>query len=137
MFFSQNSWRFIQAKFFKRSYLRSFIQAKLLKARQLENFLPVNFPNKLENRRSPPKTFFRKGTLKICSKFTEEHATLLALQLYWNHTLAWTFSRKFAAYIQNTFLQEHLWRIASGKIHLNSQKIKTVVSLLFGNFAIN
>ena len=25
------------------------------------------------------------------------------LQLYWNHTLAWVFSCKFAAYFQNTF----------------------------------
>ena len=27
----------------------------------------------------------------------------------WNRTLAWLFSRKFAAYIQNTFLEEHLY----------------------------
>ena len=26
---------------------------------------------------------------------------------------AWVFSCKFAAYFQNTFLQEHLWRAAS------------------------
>ena len=26
----------------------------------------------------------------------------VALQLYWNHTLAWVFSYKFAAYFQNT-----------------------------------
>ena len=25
-------------------------------------------------------------------------------QLYWNHTSAWVFSGKFAAYFQNTFL---------------------------------
>ena len=34
----------------------------------------------------------------------------VALQLYWDHTSAWVFSWKFAAYFQNTYLQEHLWR---------------------------
>ena len=32
------------------------------------------------------------------------------LQLYWNRTSAWVFSCKFAAYIQNTFFYEYLWR---------------------------
>ena len=36
------------------------------------------------------------------------------LQLYWNHTSAWVFNCKFAAYFQNTFYQEHLWKAASG-----------------------
>ena len=27
----------------------------------------------------------------------------VAKQFYWNHTLAWVLSRKFAAYFQNTF----------------------------------
>ena len=36
-----------------------------------------------------------------------------ALQLYWNHTLAWVLSSKFAAYFQNTFSLEHLWVAAS------------------------
>ena len=36
----------------------------------------------------------------------------VALQLYWNHISAWVFSCKFAAYFQNTFLQQHLWRAA-------------------------
>ena len=36
------------------------------------------------------------------------------LQLYWNHTPSWVFSCKFAAYFQNTFSEEHLWRVASG-----------------------
>ena len=30
-----------------------------------------------------------------------------------NHTSIWVFSCKFAAYFQNTFSQEHLWRAAS------------------------
>ena len=29
--------------------------------------------------------------------------SVIAKQLYWNHTSAWVFSRKFAAYFQNTF----------------------------------
>ena len=37
----------------------------------------------------------------------------VAMQLYWNCTSAWVFSRKFAAYFQNTFSQEHLWIPAS------------------------
>ena len=36
----------------------------------------------------------------------------VTLQLYWNHTSAWVFSCKFAAYFQNTFSQEHLWKAA-------------------------
>ena len=32
----------------------------------------------------------------------------VGLQLYGNHTSAWVFSCKFAAYFQNTFYQEHL-----------------------------
>ena len=51
-----------------------------------------------------------RGALKIYSKFTGK-------QLYWNHTSAWVFSCKFAAYFQNTFswenLWEHLWVAAS------------------------
>ena len=37
----------------------------------------------------------------------------VAKQLYWNHTSAWVFSCKFAAYFQKTSTQEHLWRAAS------------------------
>ena len=37
----------------------------------------------------------------------------VALQLYWNHTSAWVFSYKFAAYFQNTLSYEHLWMAAS------------------------
>ena len=35
------------------------------------------------------------------------------LQQYWNHTSAWVFPFKFAAYFQNTFSKEHLWVTAS------------------------
>ena len=39
----------------------------------------------------------------------------VVLQLYWNRTSTWVFSCKFAAYFQNTFSLEHLWRSASVK----------------------
>ena len=65
-------------------------------------------------RNNHPELFLEKGVLKICCKFTREHlsrncfATLLkshfrmGVLLYWNHTLAWVFFCKFAAYFQNT-----------------------------------
>ena len=37
----------------------------------------------------------------------------VAKQLYWNRTLAWVFSCKFASYFQSTFSEEHLWSAAS------------------------
>ena len=40
----------------------------------------------------------------------------VALQRYWNRTLALVFSCKCAAYFQNTFSQEHFWTAASGSI---------------------
>ena len=39
---------------------------------------------------------------------------LFAKQFYWNHTSEWLFYCKFAAYFHDTFLQEHLWKTASG-----------------------
>ena len=39
------------------------------------------------------------------------------LQLYWNHTSAWVFSCKFAAYFQNTFSQEYL-RVSLSEYYL-------------------
>ena len=39
--------------------------------------------------------------------------TYAEVRFYWNHTSAWVFSCKFAAYFQNTFSQEHLWTAAS------------------------
>ena len=38
----------------------------------------------------------------------------VAMQHYWNHTSTWVFSCKSAAYFQNTFFEEQLWRAASG-----------------------
>ena len=37
----------------------------------------------------------------------------VALQLYWRHTSAWVFYCKLAAYFQNTFSYEYLWRADS------------------------
>ena len=42
----------------------------------------------------------------------------VVLQLYWNHTSAWVFSCKFAAYFQNIFSEEHLWTPASDRLSL-------------------
>ena len=40
----------------------------------------------------------------------------VAKQLYWSHTSTCVFSYKFAAYFQNTFSQEHLWKPASVQV---------------------
>ena len=64
--------------------------------------------SKWEQKQSP-RDVPRKGVLKICSKFTGEDPcgsavpVKLLLQIYWNHTSAWVFSCKFAAYFQNSF----------------------------------
>ena len=42
----------------------------------------------------------------------------VAKQIYWDHTSAWVFSCKFAAYFQNTFCYEHLRTAASGNFSL-------------------
>ena len=62
-------------------------------------------------RSSPPEVFIRKGALEIYSKFTGEYpwfATLLKSHF------GMVFSSKLAAYFQNTFSKEHLWRAAFG-----------------------
>ena len=41
------------------------------------------------------------------------------LQFYWNHTSAWVFSSKFAAYFQNTFSEEQVWTAASEEVSDN------------------
>ena len=53
---------------------------------------------------------------------------VFAMQLYWNHTSAWVISSKFAAFLQNPFSEEHLWRAASG--HLHYKKKHTVSCFL-------
>ena len=54
------------------------------------------------------------------------YGAIFAIQLYWNHTSAWMISSKFAAFLQNTISEEHLWRAASGHLHYN---MKDTVSL--------
>ena len=44
---------------------------------------------------------------------THAEVCKVAKQLYWNHTSAWLFFCKFAAYFQNILLSEHLWRATS------------------------
>ena len=46
-----------------------------------------------------------------------------AIQLYWSHTSAWVISSKFAAFLQNIFSEEHLWRAASGHLNYNKKHI--------------
>ena len=41
------------------------------------------------------------------------------LQLYWNHTSAWVFSSKSAAYFQSTFSEEQVWTAASEEVSDN------------------
>ena len=57
-----------------------------------------------------PVSFF---LLKI-RYFISLFLTIYLMHNYPNRTSAWIFSCKFAAYFQNTFSQEHLWRAASG-----------------------
>ena len=47
---------------------------------------------------------------------------IFAMQLYWNHTSAWMISSKFAAFLQNTFCEEYLWRAASGNLNYNKKR---------------
>ena len=58
----------------------------------------------------PLELFLGKVVLKTCCKFTGEHPCNVAKQLYWNHTLGWVLSCKFAAYFQNTFSRDRFWR---------------------------
>ena len=44
----------------------------------------------------------------------------VALQLYWNHSLAWVFSGIFAEYFQHTFFCKHVWISASAINRSNS-----------------
>ena len=60
-------------------------------------------------RSSTPEVFLEKSVLQIYSKFCRRTPIprcdfhKVVKQLYWNHTSAWVFSCKFAAYFQNTF----------------------------------
>ena len=71
--------------------------------------LPSCSDKDASSKSSTPEVFSGKGVLKICSKFTGEHACWSVIsikvqsKLYWNYTSTWLFSYKFAAYFQNTF----------------------------------
>ena len=51
------------------------------------------------------------------------YGEIFAMDLYWNHTFAWVISIKIAAFLQNTFSEEHLWRAASGHLRYNKKHI--------------
>ena len=56
----------------------------------------------------------RKVILKICSKYTGHRSrNVCDFNKVAKQHLAWVFSYKFAIYFQNSFSQEHLWRVAS------------------------
>ena len=59
------------------------------------------------------EVFLQKGVPKICSKFSWKHPCRILKNPSWNHTSAWLFSCKFAAYFQNTFSWEYLSWAAS------------------------
>ena len=72
-------------------------------------FFPFSFLNLHYQKQPHPEVFLGKRVLKIYSKFTGEKRmskcdfNKVAMQLDWNHTSAWVFFCKFAAYFQNTF----------------------------------
>ena len=58
----------------------------------------------------------------------------VAKELYWNLTSTWAFSCKYAAYFQNTFSSEHLWRAASvGMYQHNFPAITVSVTRCFNS----
>ena len=62
---------------------------------------------------------------KLVEKLVKMHiyGGIFTMQLYWIHTSAWVISCKFAAFLQNTFSEEDLWRTTSGHIHYNKKRI--------------
>ena len=85
----------------------------------LKNTLTQEFSCDVKFQKQPS----RGVLIKRCSENTQQNHrrtpmpkcgfNRVVLQLYWNHSSAWLFSRKFAAYFQNTFSLEHVWRAAS------------------------
>ena len=76
-----------------------------------------NFKN--SQQKQPPREVSRKRCSKNMQQIYKKTPMLkceinkVAKQLYWNHTSAWEFSCKFAAYFQNIFSWKHLWVAAS------------------------
>ena len=95
----------------------------------LKKFPPfvISFSWELNNSKNPilplQKQPFRGVLSTRCSENMQQIYTRIpvltydfkkvAKQLYWNHTSAWVFSCKFAAYFQNSFYYEHIWIAAS------------------------
>ena len=55
------------------------------------------------------KSIFVDYSHSICRKVRMCDVNIFATHVYWNDTLAWVISCKFASYFQNIFSQEHLW----------------------------
>ena len=81
------------------------------------NYGSMNFQSESFPRSSRPEAFLSKVFWKYAANLQQNtHAEVwfqIALQRYWNHTSAWVFSCKFAAYFQNTFSLEHVCVAAS------------------------
>ena len=92
----------------------------------------IHFTIHKQFRSNHPKVFLEKHVLKICSKFTGRTPmpkcdfNKVAKELYWNLTSTWAFSCKYAAYFQNTFSSEHLWRAASVGVYQHNFPAITV-----------
>ena len=73
-------------------------------------------------------TFFWLTSSGGCPNHTFRSSviSIVALQLHWNHTSAWVFSSKFAAYFQNTFSWVNLWMAASKKCKINENQRKSM-----------
>ena len=71
------------------------------------------FPDKKRNKKNK-RCSFNKVFWKYVADLLENTHVEVWFQQKWNHTSAWVFSCKFAAYFQNTLLKEHLGRAASG-----------------------
>ena len=78
------------------------------------------------------KSFFGVINFLLIRRYYGYSLTNHTLQLYWNHTLAWVFSCKFAAYFQNTLLDGCFWRMY---LHLyrNNKSIPKVRFLILKN----
>ena len=74
-------------------------------------------------RRSHPEMFLGKRVVR--TPMLKCDFNKAALQIYWNHTSAWVFSCKSAAYFQNTYFLEHLWMAASVYFSLKKFGTKT------------
>ena len=70
---------------------------------------------------------YKKMLWKYAANLQECHFNKVANQLYWNHTLAWPFSCKFAAYFQNLcFLRTPLEGMCNGNLKNNFDKFASV-----------